>query len=372
MRWSGRTLALVLTLMSATIGAVAPAGDAYRWTLPERFPEPRVPADNPMSDAKVELGRHLFYDTRLSQNGTQSCGSCHQQALAFTDGNGRSVGSTGEVHPRGSMSLVNVAYQAPLTWANPTITRLEDQALVPMYGEHPVELGLVDADTWIEQVRRDPVYRRLFPEAFGPLPASVTRSNVAKSIASFERAIMSARSPYDRYHNDRDDTALSAAARRGERLFFSQPLSCFRATAASRFPSPDFVGRRDGEVEFHNTGLYNLNGVLSYPELQHRPLRGFAPAAGCGEVQGADAAQHRRHRSVHARRQHGDADGRARALRGGRTDDCRWPPQGDRQRESQQECHRPRLRPHHRSARRPARIPRRADRSRDADRTPLR
>ena len=81
------------------------------------FPPPHVPADNPMSAAKVELGRHLFYDTRLSGNGTQSCASCHQQALAFTDGRARSLGSTGQLHPRGSMSLVNVAYAAVLTWA---------------------------------------------------------------------------------------------------------------------------------------------------------------------------------------------------------------------------------------------------------------
>ena len=72
-----------------------------------------------MSEAKVELGRYLFYDTRLSGNGTQSCGTCHEQARAFTDGRARSVGSTGEVHPRGSMSLVNVAYAQALTWANP-------------------------------------------------------------------------------------------------------------------------------------------------------------------------------------------------------------------------------------------------------------
>ena len=65
-----------------------------------------------MSVAKVELGRHLFYDTRLSPNGTQSCGDCHQQAHAFADGKERAVGSTGDVHPRNSMSLVNVAYAA--------------------------------------------------------------------------------------------------------------------------------------------------------------------------------------------------------------------------------------------------------------------
>ena len=109
-------------LIVAVAGAQVPAPaqeEAYDWRLPIGFPAPSVPQDNPMSEAKVELGRHLFYDTRLSGNGTQSCGSCHEQVRAFTDGRARSVGSTGQLHPRGSMSLVNVAYAAVLTWANP-------------------------------------------------------------------------------------------------------------------------------------------------------------------------------------------------------------------------------------------------------------
>jgi hypothetical protein len=88
------------------------------------------------AEAKAELGRHLFYDARLSGNGTQSCATCHEQQRAFTDGRARAVGSTGERHPRGSMSLVNVAYATALTWASPSLTRLEDQALVPMFGTH--------------------------------------------------------------------------------------------------------------------------------------------------------------------------------------------------------------------------------------------
>ena len=83
---------------------------AYDWQLPKGFPTPAVPADNPMSDAKVELGRHLFYDTRLSGNNSQSCATCHAQTKAFTDGRAHSIGSKGDETPRSSMSLVNVAY----------------------------------------------------------------------------------------------------------------------------------------------------------------------------------------------------------------------------------------------------------------------
>jgi cytochrome c peroxidase len=273
-------VALVWTAAVAAAVALPPAPDPFAWNLPRGFPKPVVPAGNPMTAAKVELGRHLFYDTRLSGNGTQACASCHEQAKAFTDGRGRAVGSTGEVHPRGAMSLVNVAYAGALTWGNPAMTRLEDQALVPMFGDRPVELGLEKPGTaLLARLRADARYTRLFADAY---PASVdpfTLDNLVKALASFERSIVSARSSYDRYHDDRDETAISPAARRGETLFFSEPLSCFRCHGGFTFSGgTDFEGRHEGEIEFHNTGLYNLAGALSYPppntgiyEVTHRP-----------------------------------------------------------------------------------------------------
>src|SRR5262245_62990251 len=155
-------IGIAILFVAALASAPLPAQVSYQWTLPPGFPPPTVPADNPMSPAKAALGRHLFYDKRLSANQTQSCATCHEQARAFTDGRAGSVGSTGEVHRRGSMSLVNVAYAEALTWANPSMTRLEDQALVPMYGEHPIELGLDRTDRWIDRFKADPVYQRLF------------------------------------------------------------------------------------------------------------------------------------------------------------------------------------------------------------------
>ena len=89
----------------------------YEWHLPAGFPKPKVPDDNPMSVAKVELGRRLFYDTRLSGNGTYSCASCHDPKRAFTDGRAQAVGATGQTHPRGAMSLANIGYASSLTWA---------------------------------------------------------------------------------------------------------------------------------------------------------------------------------------------------------------------------------------------------------------
>src|SRR5580698_3417554 len=124
---------LLLASISRTSTAAEPehSGD-WQWNLPKCFPQPYVPPDNPMSAAKVELGRYLFYDTRMSVNGKASCATCHKQELAFTDGRPRGIGATGESHPRGAMSLVNVAWSAALTWNNPEIKSLESQALVPM------------------------------------------------------------------------------------------------------------------------------------------------------------------------------------------------------------------------------------------------
>jgi cytochrome c peroxidase len=244
-----------------------PEGDkTYEWNLPKGFPEPLVPPDNPMTAPKVELGRHLFYDKRMSFNGKSSCATCHRQELAFTDGRAVSVGTTGELHPRNAMSLVNVAYAGALTWGSPDKTKLEDQALVPMFGTHPVELGLKEGDGFLPSIRADRTYKALFAEGFPGQTEPFTIPNVVKAIACFERSIISARSPYDRYHYDRDDNAVSASAKNGEVLFFSERGACFHCHGGFDF-TDSTVSKRSGprSIEFHNNGLYNTAGPLSYP-----------------------------------------------------------------------------------------------------------
>lgn len=240
----------------------------YEWKLPPGFPYPKVPPDNLMTKEKVELGRYLFYDRRLSLNQTQSCGSCHQQSHAFADTRGRGLGSTGQLHPRGPMSLVNVAYAPVLTWANPNMRALEPQALVPMFGDQPVELGMAGKeDLLLKRLRADLRYRKLFPAAFPEDPDSFTIANVTKAIASFERTILSGDSPFDEYRRGDDVNAISASAKRGESLFFSEKLECFHCHGGFNFTgSVDYFGKGFSETEFHNTGLYNLKGKFSYPE----------------------------------------------------------------------------------------------------------
>lgn len=238
----------------------------WRWELPAGFPAPKIPADNPMTATKVELGRHLFYDTRLSVNGTQSCASCHEQAKAFTDGKARAVGATGEIHPRSSMSIVNIAYTPVLTWANPNMKQLERQALVPMFGEHPIELGLAGKENEVlAKLKAEPRYQKLFPEVFGNAADPFTIENITNAIAAFERVLISGDSPYDRYLNGQRN-AISLSAKRGEALFFSERLECFHCHGGFNFSqTTDHVGKAFAEIEFHNTGLYDLDGKGAYP-----------------------------------------------------------------------------------------------------------
>jgi hypothetical protein len=191
---------VLATLGRNALSAEPDSGQGYSWNLPKGFPKPHVPADNPMTAAKVELGRHLFYDTRMSVSRKASCANCHQQQFAFTDGRATSVGATGQLHSRSAMSLVNVAYSAALTWSNSRMKELEEQALVPMFGDHPIELGLQEGDGFLGMLHSDPKYQNLFARAFPGDADRFTVRNVAKALAAFERSIISARSPYDRYH----------------------------------------------------------------------------------------------------------------------------------------------------------------------------
>lgn len=242
----------------------AEGGSAWAWDLPPGFPAPRVPADNPMNASKVALGRRLFYDVRLSGNETFSCGSCHEQKLAFTDGRATAVGSTGGLHPRASMSLSDVAYASGLTWANPLMTSLEKQALVPMFGNDPVELGSPDEAALLARLGGDPEYAPLFRDAF-PEKAAPSLDAVVKAIAAFERTLISGRSPYDR-HVAGDPTALSPSAKRGMDMFFSERLECYHCHTGFAF-SDSIVheGSAFFELSYHNTGLYNVDGAGAYP-----------------------------------------------------------------------------------------------------------
>lgn len=244
--------------------------------LPPGFPAPAVPADNPLTASKVELGRYLFYDRRLSRNETYSCASCHQQARAFTDGRARAVGSTGVLHSRNSMSLANVAYNLSYTWANPGVTTLEDQLIIPLINHHPVELGFgEDLESLAARLKTVPMYQQLFAKAFPTESHPVSIRNTARAIASFERTLISGRSPYDRMAFGGEAAALTPAALRGMTLFLSDRFQCRSChegfdfcgpvnSAETPFVLPDVSmsstlnpGVRPSMPSFRHTGTFN-------------------------------------------------------------------------------------------------------------------
>lgn len=249
-----------------------PDAAGWTWSLPPNFPAPRVPADNPMSQAKVDLGRFLFYEKKLSGNAQQACASCHLQEKAFTDGRPTAIGSTGEDHPRNAQPLANVAYNATLTWANPSLVTLERQMETPLFGEHPVEMGINDANKAevLGRLSGDASYRARFAKAFPTETDPVSWGNVVKAISAFQRTLISGDSRYDRYLQGR--VTLSAAEMRGKDLFFGEKAECFHCHGSFNFNDQIVhAGSRIVETPFHNTGLYNIGGTGAFPE----PNRGL-------------------------------------------------------------------------------------------------
>ena len=246
--------------------AVLSGCGTWDWELPAGFPEPALPDGAEMTPERVELGRHLFFDERLSANETQSCGSCHRQELAFTDGLAGSIGSTGEVHRRSSMSLANIAYASTLTWASTSVRTLESQALLPIFSEHPVELGMAGKeDVLLARFADDPVVAGRFESAFMDDPTPVSLGNLASSIAAYQRSLLSGDSPYDRYVQG-DSSALDSTEQRGMELFFAEDVECFHCHGGFAFSDATRSATTVfDELLFHNTGLYNVDGQGAYP-----------------------------------------------------------------------------------------------------------
>ena len=220
-----------------------------------------------MNAAKVELGRRLLYETRLSVNGQGSCGSCHQQRLAFTDGRSQAIGVTGESHERSSMSLVNVAYNRNYTWASRDVLTLELQIQIPLFNEDPVELGLGGRESaLLAELSSSHSYSTLFEQAFPFSVEPVSLENTIKALASFVRTIISAESAFDRLMYLDDQTGMSESAMRGMRLFYSDKLNCNACHEGQNLTGgQQFSDNTPDEAEFHNTGLYNVDSLNRYP-----------------------------------------------------------------------------------------------------------
>lgn len=228
-------------------------------SLPEGIPEAALPEEALNEAHHVELGRLLFFDRRLSGNRTQSCGDCHQPERAFTDGLAQALGSTGEQHPRGAMSLINVAYARSLNWASTLHPTLETQAPVPILSDNPVEMGLQQPARRLEELSTDPAYARLLAEE--PLDLAL----VSAALSAFQRTLIAFDAPVDRFERG-ERSALNDAQKLGYELFFSERFECFHCHGGFNYSDSVLHGQSPSSVpQFHNNGLYNLDGEGAYP-----------------------------------------------------------------------------------------------------------
>lgn len=196
-----------------TPGNEKPIGKVVTIEAPLGLPPVPIPADNPPTVETIALGRKLFYDPRLSKKNTVSCASCHNPYIAFTDGRAISLGFGGALGKRNAPTLLNAAY-SPLQFWDGRASSLEEQAGFPM--ANPVEMDQPH-DVSVSKVRKDPTYQAEFAQAFGPGP--VTLDLIEKSLASFERTLLSGNSPFDQYQYGGNKHALSPAAIRGLEIF---------------------------------------------------------------------------------------------------------------------------------------------------------
>ncbi|MFV0332977.1 MAG: MbnH family di-heme enzyme [Tropicimonas sp.] len=269
-RMAGRVAVCALLLGAAGFGLTRWPGLTgpvpHVWALPGWMAPPPVPADAPMTRELVDLGRHLFYDARLSADATIACASCHQQSLAFADGRETGIGIDGTVGHRNAPGLTNAGYQPSLTWANPHFTTLEFQALTPLFGTEPLEMGAAGLEERIfAELAADSYYRKAFRTAFPERPAP-DLFTVTRALSAFQRSLTAFDSPYDRATYGGERSAMSEAARRGQALFFDHRLECYHCHIAPHFTDNLQTARMPfPETAFHNTGLYNIGGTGAYP-----------------------------------------------------------------------------------------------------------
>jgi len=218
------------------------------------------------TENQVTLGRYLFFDRRLSVNSTRSCGTCHNPEFAFTDGYKRSLGAYADLHQRNTQPLFNLLYLKYLTSADSSLHFAEQQMINPLYGQHPVEMGMTgNENSILRKISDDTLYKTLFKKAFPDQQETITIGNIVAAINQFVYTIRSFQSPYDAYLNG-DSNALSMEAKSGMQLFFSERLQCGSCHGGFNFSAPSIISPKGDTLFFFNTGLYNVRDSNRYPD----------------------------------------------------------------------------------------------------------
>ena len=203
-----------------------------------------IPADNPQTPEKISLGQRLFFDRRLSADGTVSCGTCHDPALAFTDRKPTSIGIKGRVGQRNAPTVLNALYNKTQFWDG-RVNTLEEQAALPIVNS--VEMGHANLDAAVAQLAAVEEYQQAFRNVFGRPPNS---PDLMRAIASYERTQLSFDSPFDHFIAG-DKNAIDESAKRGWELFNNQARcnKCHALTETTR----DVTNLIDND--FHNIGV---------------------------------------------------------------------------------------------------------------------
>ncbi len=255
----GLTCLAILALGIAALQAVGePAAKLPK--TPLGLPAVPVPDDNPMTAEKVELGKMLYFDPRLSRDGKISCATCHAPKMAWAEHKPTSEGIGGKFGQRNSPTVLNAAYATSQFWDGRAAS-LEEQALGPI--ENPIEMGH-SLDAMIQDLSQVAEYNDRFQKVFGK---PITKDGVAKAIAAFERTILSGNSPYDRFVAG-DKKALSPAQQRGRQLFEDNCATChtpplfsnyrfYNAGVGADKPKPD-EGRKDVTKKERDFGKFRV------------------------------------------------------------------------------------------------------------------
>jgi cytochrome c peroxidase len=222
-------------LLVLSLGGVG-AGDERQSATPAGLEQLPVPDDNPQTAAKIELGKQLYFESRLSRDNTVSCASCHDPAKGWSNGERFATGIGGQKGGRSAPTIVNAAYSRLQFWDGRAV-ELEGQAVGPI--QNPIEMNLTLPEA-ISRLNAIPGYRSQFQKVFG---TDATSENLAKAIAAFERTVLSGDAPYDKYKAG-DKSALSKTAARGYEVFFH------KAHCSACHSGPNFT-----DTGFHNLGV---------------------------------------------------------------------------------------------------------------------
>jgi cytochrome c peroxidase len=203
-----------------------------------------IPKDNPQTPDKIALGKKLFFDGRLSADGTVACATCHDPARAFTDGKPASIGIDGRVGQRNAPTVLNALYNKTQFWDGRAAT-LEEQAELPII--NPVEMGQTNIEAAVAQIQNIKEYQEAFTRVFGRPPNG---QDLKRAIASYERTLLSFNSPFDRFIAG-NSNAIDDSAKRGWKLYNGQ-ARCNKCHALTD-NQPNLTSFTDDD--FHNIGI---------------------------------------------------------------------------------------------------------------------